>query len=479
MIKRIIVSILTIGVLGITSCSSDDDSTPVGGSNDDINAFVWRGLNTWYFWQNNVPNLSDAISDDMYSNLISNNTPEDLFDKLLYQKDIVDRNSLIMSDYTELENLFSGVSVSSGFQYWIGRFSDTNNLFLFVIYVEPNTSAALAGVERGDIIITINDTDITEENISILLSNSTLDLDLGVVDANDGLVYKGSVTVQSIERQENPILLSKIFEKNGKKVGYLVYNGFIREFNDELNSVFAYFKAQNINELILDLRYNGGGDVETSTYLGSMITDQNNGKVYSELRTNEKIGEILTYTLTDNMNTYNSTNQIGTEPINQLNLSRLLVIGTENTASASELIINGLRGVDLEVVLIGETTYGKDVASITLYDSNDFSKNNVNPDHKYAMQPIVAKNYNGKGESNYSNGFQPQIAAIDFPNGLANVYQLGDIEEPMLKVALQYIDPTFVSKKSNKLASTLNIPFETVLFSKDLNVLGKEMYIRN
>ncbi|MFV0530517.1 MAG: S41 family peptidase [Flavobacteriales bacterium] len=477
--KKLILNALIIGVtvLNLASCSDDDSVTPTGGNNADINTFVWKGLNQWYYWQSNVPNLADNIkSTDTYKNLIQNNTPENLFKNLLYQRGTADRNSIIMSDYTVLENLFSGVSLSSGFEYGSVEIPGTNNLILLVIYVESNTSVALAGVKRGDIITAINNTDITRDNMSTLMSNTTLSLTMATMDGNNNFIYKGTVTVQNSERQENPVLLSKVFEKNGKKVGYLVYNGFITEFNDELNAVFADFKTQGINDLVLDLRYNGGGDVETSSYLGSMITGQYNGSVYSELRTNAKIGEVYTYPLTNQMKVYNSSGQIGTEAINQLNLNRLFVIGTGNTASASELVINGLRGLGVEVVLVGTKTYGKDVASITLYDSESFYKVNVNPDHKYAMQPIVAKNYNGKGESNYSNGFEPQVAAADFPNGLRDIYQLGDVNEPMLNAALQYIDPAFISAK-RKTASK-SVPFNMVLFSKDLkNPFNKDMVI--
>ncbi len=484
MMKKLIFSIITVGFIGLNliSCSSDDDSTPVGGENADINAFVWSGLNTWYYWQNDVPNLSNDISTDTYQSLIMNNTPETLFDQLLYQKGMVDRNSIIMSDYTELENLFSGVSISAGFQYVVGEFSDTGNLFLLIIYVQEGTSADTSGLKRGDIIVKVNNSNITVENIRTVLSRSIIDLELGDLDETEKIITPSGqiLTVQTSQAQENPILLSKIFETGGKKVGYLVYNGFIREFNDELNAVFGDFKTQGINELILDLRYNGGGSVETSTYLASMITNQYNNNLYSVLKTNEKIGLIDEYAFTDQLNTYDlgSDTPSGQQAINQLNLNRLIVIGTGYTASASELIINGLRGQEMEVVLIGSRTYGKDVASITLYDSSDFSKENVNQDHKYAMQPIVAKNYNAKGESNYSNGFEPQVEAEDFPEGLVNIKQLGDLEEPMLNTALKYIDPAFVASVQSRKVFR-KIPFKTIFFSKDQNPFNKDMIMHN
>ncbi|APD07853.1 C-terminal processing peptidase [Flavobacteriaceae bacterium UJ101] len=487
MMKKLILSIITLTALSFTSCSSDDDSAPTGGDANDVNAFVWRGLNTWYYWQSDIPDLSDNITETAYNSLITNNTPETLFNSLLYQKGVVDRNSFILSDYTVLENGLSGVSVSAGFEYGTQKFSNSEDSFIFIVYVVPGTSAYQAGIKRGDVFLSANGQNFTSDNTSTLLASPTVELVKGefiIEDDGSTVIQAGdSITVQTSEEQENPIIYSSVIEKNGNKIGYLFFNSFTREFNDELNTVFADFKTKGINELVLDLRYNGGGDVEMATYLASMIKGEgNNGKLFSQLRFNEKSGFINNYNFVNTLNVYslNQDDPIATESINELNLSRLFVIGTGNTASASELIINGLRPY-MDVVLVGNTTYGKDVASFTLYDSSTFNKNNINPDHKYAMQPIVAKNFNSKGESDYSRGFQPDIQVDDFTEPLGAMSQFGELTEPMLNAALVEIDPSFVvtsSARVNKLMKK-GITIREANLSSENNRLNYEMVIRD
>jgi len=480
-IKRIYCLFLLTGFLGFISCASDDDSdVRRGGEQSDINKFVWRAMNELYYWQDEIPDLADNLKNtNHYNDLINQNNPEDLFKHLLSPKDGDGRHpySVIKSDYKELENLFNGVLHSVGFQYFLIR-----NSALLVAYVTEGSESKTKGLKRGDIITKVNDTPITRGNVRSLLSQSTLKLELSKA-VMGRLTPIRAITVHSSQEQQNPIVFDTIFTRGSKKIGYLVYTDFFREYNDELNEVFRKFKSQGVNELILDLRYNGGGSVETSTYLASMITGQFNGKTYAELRYNSKQHQSINFTFGDRMNIYELENDgaVRTENINHLNLKRLVVIGTGNTASASELIINGLRGQDnFTVTLIGQQTHGKNVASVTLYDSPDFSKENVNPDHRYAMQPIVAKSYNAKGESDYSNGFSPNIDAEDIDiSDLPHVLQLGNPEEPMLKVALHYIEPSvYNAKRSNKISTKDKIPFKMLLFSKDLNPFNKDMVIK-
>ncbi len=484
--KRIYCLFLLTGFLFFFSCASDDDSdVQRGGEQSDINKFVWRAMNNFYYWQDQVDDLSDNIkSSSKYNDLISNNKSAQLFEKLLFTEDKEKHFSVIRSDYTELENLFNSVSnYSRGFEFAYIKNRDA----LLVLYVVKDSEAEKNKLKRGDIITKINGKTFTKDNYRNVLAQSTLRLELSNIEKTGDKQYKlipteKEITIHTSKEQENPIVLDTVFENGSRKIGYLFYTGFLDEYNDELNAVFSKFRSKGTNELILDLRYNGGGSVQTSTYLASMITGQFKGKVYAELRWNKKLerfndsskfgDEIKFYELGNN-------HPISEEKINHLNLNRLVVIGTRHTASASELIINGLRGVDFNVTLVGEKTYGKNKASITLYDSPDFRKKNLNPNHRYAMQPIVAKSYNAKGESDYSDGFRPDpdYHAEDIDD-LSNIEQLGNIEEPMLKRAIRIIDPSFYnSERSNQALKKDKIPFKTILFSKDLSPFNKNMTI--
>src|SRR5690606_399525 len=134
--------------------------------------------------------------------------------------------------------------------------------------------ASNANIKRGDIFNAIDGTLLNTTNFSSVVSrleNETIKLSF--VSANNGtLTFIEDKTIIAGVISENPIYLTKIFNAiSGKKVGYLVYNGFRTSYNDELNAAFATFKNENIDELILDLRLNGGGSVESSAYLSSMI----------------------------------------------------------------------------------------------------------------------------------------------------------------------------------------------------------------
>ena len=214
-----------------------------------------------------------------------------------------------------------------------------------------------------------------------------------------------------------------------------MYNGFYPNYESQLNDAFANFKNQNATDLILDLRYNSGGSIATATRLASMITGQFSGQLFAKQQWNPKLEA---YWLKNNpsqfINLFTNTLGNGT-PINKLNLSKIYILTSRSTASASELVINGLKPY-VAVVQIGDKTTGKNVGSITLYDSPNFGKANANPKHKYAMQPIVLKTINADGFGNYQSGLLPNQ---DFLEDYGNLGEIGTVTEPMLNFTLNFI----------------------------------------
>ena len=220
-----------------------------------------------------------------------------------------------------------------------------------------------------------------------------------------------------------------------------MYNQFSSSFDKELNSAFLNFKNENITDLIVDLRYNGGGSVRTATYLSAMITGQFNGQVFSKQIWNDKVlednsPEDFVNRFTDQIN-----NGTVTESINSLNLPRIYFIVTGNSASASELVINCLSAY-IDVQLVGTKTVGKQVGSITLYDADNFRKNgpNFNTNHTYAMQPIVLEIKN-KDNQNEINGYTPgiELPGIELEEDFGNLGVLGERSDPLLDRTIQYI----------------------------------------
>jgi len=264
----------------------------------------------------------------------------------------------------------------------------------------------------------------------------------------------------------------------GEKVGYLVYNGFRSSYNDELNTAFATLKAEGVNELILDLRINGGGSVATSSYLASMIYANAGTDKFADLLFNSKhTNQSGSYDFQNTLNVYDENGtKTGEETINRLNMvNSLYVLASGNTASASEMIINGLKPF-IPVKVIGTTTYGKNVGSITLYDSasSDYTREaTASTAHKNAMQPIVFQIFNKLGESDYTQGFNPDIEVLEYQYW-RNILPFGNENEVMLKTALDDIRGL-----SSKSSATLNMRTANKLESNKLfeSRFENDMYI--
>lgn len=486
--KKLVLSIITLSVLGLTSCSSDDEGgiSATGGEQNDVNTFIWDAMNSWYYWQSSTPNLSDNIGNTAYNNLINNNTPEELFSKLLSD---VDDFSWLIDDYVAQENSFSGIYQSYGFEFGLYALDNSSDpdIFGYVRYVLPNTSAESAGIKRGDLFMTINGTQLKASNYISLLNSSTATFGLASISSENTISLNGETKTANLATiTENPVFLDKVIDVNGTKVGYLVYNSFVNEYHGELNDAFGRFQAEGIQELVLDLRYNGGGSVLTSSYLASMIADNPTTDVFAKLTFNDKhLKYNDTYTFADEMNLYaiGQDAVAGTAPINRLGLNKLYVIGTGSTASASEMIINGLRAY-IDVELIGTRTVGKNEGSITLYDipATDYvrtSDTTPNPDHMYAIQPIVFQIFNSNNQNDYGNGFYPDIEVYE-SDYLDNLLPLGDPEEALLNAALKAIDPSFTVSRSSRVLTAKETfkPLKQVGTSKDLRPHSEEMYIK-
>ena len=140
---------------------------------------------------------------------------------------------------------------------------------------------------------------------------------------------------------------------------------------------------------------------------------------------------------------------------------------SKSTASASELVINGLKPY-INVIQIGDVTTGKNVGSVTLYDSPSFKKYNSSTKHKYAMQPIVLKTVNKAGFGDYQQGLQPNFPQIE---NLGNLGVLGNEDEPLLSTAINQI---LANGKTSEAKSEIN--FQDFKNSKEMNPLQSEMY---
>lgn len=464
--KFLIILLVIFLSQSVVKCSDDFDDNISYGS---INNFIWKGLNLYYFWLSDSPDLSDVrfSSNNDYENFIASfDSPEAIFDHLKVDPSI-DRYSVLFSNYTELEQILNGNQKSNGVDYELRlKQGSSTELFGWVRYIQPNSDASTKNIQRGSIFYAVNGISLNTSNYLNLLNQENYILNLA--QFNNGTITPNgnSVNLTKTNYSENPVYLKKVFLRGNKKIGYLMYNGFFGSYETELNNAFGYFQSEGITHLVLDLRYNSGGSVNTATRLASMITGQFNNQIFAKQQWNYKIENFIRNP-EQLINRF--TNKLANgNNINHLNLNKVYVLTTKRTASASELVINGLAPY-IEVVQIGDVTAGKNVGSITLYDSPTFRKENVNPSHKYAMQPIVLKIANSNNFSAYTNGLTPSISQLE---DIGNLGVLGEITDPLLNATLNYININgrFQQRNPEKIFT----PFED---SKSLRLFGDEMYI--
>jgi carboxyl-terminal processing protease len=246
-----------------------------------------------------------------------------------------------------------------------------------------------------------------------------------------------------------------------------MYNGFYSNFDTKLNDAFGTLKSQGITDLVLDLRYNGGGSVQTAARLASMITGGFTGQVFAKQQWNAKIESYFAANDPESLKNY-FVDKIGTTPINSLNMPKVYILTSKSTASASELVINGLKPF-ISVIQIGDVTVGKNVGSVTLYDSPTFGKDKRNPNHRYAMQPLTLKIVNKDGFGDYQSGLTPTFSK---PETVSNLGVLGNPSEPLLSLAIGKITGTAKIQKS-----TPQDNFEFFSDSKSGSRIQKEMYL--
>ena len=433
-IKKILYLLALLSLLIINfSCKTEDpiSQDQTEATNETINSWILQNMQMYYLWSNQIPSTTDKSL-----------KPADYFNSLLYKPE--DRFSWIQENYTDLLDLLSGVEMEAGYNF-ILFWADENkqNIIGMVNYIKPNSPASKTDLKRGYIFNSINGTTLTANNYGNLVDKLSSAHTLGIIYPSPAKSIALSVTKYA----EDPVLLDTVYNIAGKKIGYLIYNFFAEDDGDNtntyikgLNTIFAQFKTTGINELILDLRYDGGGSLTTCTELASMISNRSKNDIFGLMQFNQLYGQYLKQNLgvdynksyfADNIEKHDSKGNVTESvPINKLtNLNRLFVITSNGTASASEALINGLKAY-MNVILVGDTTYGKNVGSTTIYEQDPVKQKT----NKWGMQPIVVKFANAKNFSDYGNGFTPDVEISEYEN--LPLLPLGDTNELVLQAVL-------------------------------------------
>jgi carboxyl-terminal processing protease len=369
------------------ACTKDEDENVLEKKE------FYNEMKKWYYWTEHIPDINPAS----YPSL------RQLLEAIRYTPR--DKWSMI----TEWDEYWAYINNSEYVGYGFGSRYDQNGK-LRVIFVFNTVPMYTQGVRRGWIIKSINGVTITPGmDYSSLLGNNQA----GVSNAFTFIKPDNQEVSMTFTKQVvtmNTVLHHEVIESDNKKIGYMVLNGFTGTTNEEIDLVFNEFKQKQVSELILDMRYNGGGLTSVAKKLSSMIGGESlNNKVFTK------------YIYNSQQSDYNKTEVFSNEPLG-LDLNRLVTICTNSTASSSELVINGLRPY-MNVHIVGDDTYGKPMgANILRFNTH------------WAMVPITFKTVNANNQGEYFDGLPADIYAAD---GIE--YPFGDMKEPSLQQAMQFI----------------------------------------
>ena len=395
--------ILFLAVFFLHSCNDD----PIISDEEIVNKYLYSQMKDIYLWYNKLP----AVNPAYYS------TPYELMKALRYKE--VDRWSFVMTWHEYQQYFQAGEMIGHGFM--ISRDDDYN---LRIAFIYPSTSAYSKGIRRGWIVRKVNGVFASQSNVMELLGPGSIDVENNIEFVDNDNISR-TITLKKEELSINPVLHSEIISAADKKIGYIVFQDFIEAANVKIDSVFNNFKQENIDDLILDMRYNGGGSVNVAIHLSGWLTGNTNAdNTLIKFQHNDRNREHDTSIAIP----YNSSS---------LDLNRITFIGTGSTASASELIINGMIPY-MEVNLVGTPTNGKPVGMYVL----------TYPEQDYAAFPVSFKYTNAQNTGDFYDGLQPDILVND-----DLTRDFGDPDEAMLKAAINYVTSGTVVTMAKKATS--------------------------
>ncbi len=401
---------ILLTALVFSSCYSDNPVLPEEEPAEEDNVYlefnkwVYQKMNHQYLWREDLPDSLDCDYDL---------APRDFFLSLLSDKD---RFSYLT---TNTSYVAQARLADLGFAYQTVA-DNQGYTALQVLYVRSDALRA-HGLKRGDCIRIVDSSDAGYSLQKVRLKE-------GVFEAEPTLYEVSGLD----EAESSTVLLDTVYTQADKRIGYLCYLEFGSKL--DLRETLKRFESSQITDLILDLRYNPGGYVNTCKFLCNCIVSKTAyGSVFQQCSYNdilsaeclEETGYSRTYSYFEYPNESSVGETLGV-PLSPLDIDHLYVITSKYTASASEATIICLEPY-IPVTVIGEQTYGKGVGSWTIADSK----------FRYALQPITMRYYNADGVSTPDDGIVPDVYMADSYQN--KTLEIGDTDESLLNRALRYI----------------------------------------
>jgi len=412
-------------------CVNPDPTAPFPGERqgtvEDEKKWVRAYIDDTYLWYNEVPATLKAAD---YQ------TPVDYFNVL--KSPAVTASGRLRDRFhftypTATWDAISSAGASLGYGLTLVRTIDAGQPRVWaVIMVEPGTPADLAGVRRGDVLLAVDGAPVADFGNGATAAR----INAGLSPTREGEVHQlvlqrggdnGAGVAVALAAQKvsyAPVQHARVIDTPNGKVGYLMFRDHNGVAESQLVRTMAGFRDARVSDLVLDMRYNGGGLLSIASELAYMVAGPaaTGGKVFEQSRYNDKTKPQPPQMFATTAIGYAAPEPVKSgSPLPYLGLKRVTILTTQNTCSASESVINSLRGVDVEVSLIGGTTCGKPYA---------FSPA---PNCGTTYFAIQFQGVNNKGWGDYADGFQPTCEAAD---DLSR--ELGDARESLLATALNY-----------------------------------------
>jgi hypothetical protein BACCOPRO_01005 len=401
-----------------------------------VNEFIYEGLRSEYLWENTINwNAIDFKKEK---------DPHAFFKRLIYKDD----RWTNLTDNAEAWNQgFAGISTTYGFDLRFSYIGQTEELVAIVRYVYPGTPADRAGIRRGDLLLKLNGGPITVKNYADFYDKPTIVVNKGILKDKTLTAEPVGVAMTAVEMYQDPILKDTVINKDGHRVGYLCYSDYTERSTAELIKVFTRFKTAGVTDVVLDLRYNGGGYVSTARALCSILAPEAAMKKKERFLFKLWNENYMSYWKSKGRNDELYETFVDTLGIN-MNLNRLYILTGKGTASASELTLTGLTPY-MDVVQIGDTTHGKFCGGIVLMPKHlwwDKDASYYQEIKNWGMYVMIYK-FSNKRNDEFPRGFAPKYVVKEY---LLELYPFGDERDPLLGKALELITGKQVAKARSR-----------------------------
>jgi C-terminal processing protease CtpA/Prc len=423
--KPIKLGILAVCIAVLTACGGGNgedttDTTTTDCRVVDQNGEIQLVMEDWYL---KYTQLKLWVNPELFR------TPAAFLQELVSVVDFVpgdpqqeDRYSYIITEAEE-QQIINAAFVGFGFSFRIVNSDQVQLLQVFGEYAQEteNSPASRAGLKRGQKILEIDGVPVADiiaadpHNPVAAVSRALGPRQVGITRVLKVDKAAGQVTVTLVKEDLlfNTVPLYKVFDVNGSPVGYFYFRSFAEPAFTELEAAFGYFIQEGVEDVIVDVRYNGGGLLSVASFLGNLLGGSiESGQIFSK----------IVYNIKQSHN--NETAVFAQESQSLSNLRRLVFITTSNSASASEMVLNAMRSYVAEMAVVGSTSYGKPVGSLGFSICGGL-----------VLRPATFKTVNADDYGDYFDGIAADCVADDDPN-----FALGDPLEDSLAAALSFIE---------------------------------------